>query len=273
MTIQLEFNDTQNFTGRARIKQKQELFSLQLLERQGETVRIHVKFDRATIEKECKLQVDEPKDFVLDTFVLGDIRRHVLPEYRSEEELELFDIPDGANLEFRLKVISRSEDASGKILAATGGRVRLHTGNGDEGSGEQNKGIFHPKPSKSIGARIWQVTWGGQGDFEVFVNADYFHKFIEDPMFAAHVYPEIVRNVATGILLRYENVKDIDEDSLLAKWVTFIQQRLGIPLEGEEAAHLIDAEPTEKLDFVEDIVDMFTKQKWRDGKTLLEEIL
>ncbi|MBM1311017.1 hypothetical protein JQT66_12300 [Sulfitobacter mediterraneus] len=273
MTIQLEFNDTQNFTGRARIKQKNELFSLQLIDRQGETVRIHVKFDRSTIERECKLKADEPKEFVLDVFVLGDIHRHVLPEYRSEDELELVNIPDGANLEFRLKVISRSDDASGKILAATSGRVRLHTGSGDEGSGEQNKGIFHPKPSTSIGDRIWQLGWDGHGDFEVFVNADYFHKFVDDALFAAHVFPEIVRNVATGILLRYDNVKDIDEDSLLAKWVTFIQQRLGIPLEGEEAAYLKDADNLDRLEIVDQIVGAFASQKWRDGKTLLEEIL
>lgn len=273
MTIQLEFNDTQNFTGRARIKQKSELFSLQLLDRQGETVRIHVKFDRAAIEKECKLREEESKEFVLDVFVLGEIHRHVLPEYRSEDELELFDVPDGANLEFRLKVISRSDDAPGKILAATGGRVRLHTGSGDEGSGEQNKGIFHPIPSNNIGDRIWQVSWNGQGDFDVFVNADYFRKFDDNPMFAAHVFPEIVRNVATGILLRYDSIKDIDEDTLIAKWVTFIQQRLGMPLEGEEAAHLKDADNLAKLDFVEQIVAAFTNQKWRDGKTLLEEIL
>lgn len=273
MTIQLEFNDTQNFTGRVRIKQRTELFSLQLHDRQGETVRIHVKFDRAAIEKECKLSEDEPKDFVLDVFAFGDIHRHVLPEYRSEDEFELFEVPDGANLEFRLKVISRSKDASGRILAATSGRVRLQADNGDVGSGEQDRGIFHPIPSKSIGDRIWQVGWNGQGDFEVFVNADYFYKFLDNPLFAAHIFPEIVRNVTTGILLRYGNVKDIDEDSLLAKWVTFIQQRLGIPLEGEEAAHLVEASPLEKLDFVEEIVDTFTKQKWRDGKTLLEEIL
>lgn len=273
MTIQLEFNDTQNFTGRARIKQKTELFSLQLADRQGETVRIRVKFDRNAIEKECKLNTEEPKDFVLDVFVLGDIHRHVLPEYRSEDEVELSSIPDGANLEFRLKVISRADDASGKILAATGGRVRLHTGSGDDGSGEQNEGIFHPKPSTSIGDRLWQVMWDGQGDFEVFVNADYFHKFVDDPIFSAHIFPEIVRGVATGILLRFDNVKDIDQDSLLAKWVAFFQQRLGIPLEGEEASYLQEADSVEKLNLVEEIVAAFSSKKWRYGKTLLEEIL
>ncbi|MES0871284.1 hypothetical protein [Pseudovibrio sp. SCP19] len=273
MTIQLEFNDTKNFTGRVRIKQKNELFSLQLLDRQGETIRIHVKFDRAAIEKDCKLQSDEAKEFVLDAFVLANIYRHVLPEFRSEDILKLTDIPDGANLEFRLKVISRSNETPGKILAATGGRVRLHTGNGDSDSGEQNRGIFHPKPSKSIGDQIWQVNWNGQGDFEVFVNADYFYKFSDNPMFAAHVFPEILRNVATGILLRYDSINDIDEDTLLAKWVHFIQERLGMPLDGDEAAHLKDADNMVKLEFVEQIVGAFANKKWRNGKTLLEEIL
>ena len=81
-----------------------------------------------------------------------------------------------------------------------------------ETKAQENKGIFHPKPSTSIGDRIWQVGWDGQGDFEVFVHADYFHKFVDDPLFAAHVFPEIVRNVATGILLRFDSIKDIDED-------------------------------------------------------------
>ncbi|MEL7098929.1 MAG: hypothetical protein AAGM84_08885 [Pseudomonadota bacterium] len=273
MSIQLEFNDTHNFTGRARIKQKNELFSLQLIDRKGETVRIHARFDRTAIEKECKLDKDEPKEFVLDVFALGDIHRHVLPEYRSEDEIELHDIPDGANLEFRLKVISRFAAAAGKILAATGGRVRLQTSSGEEGSGEKNQGIFHPKPSTSIGDRVWQVVWDGQGDFEVFVHADYFHKFVDDPLFAAHVFPEVMRSVATGILLRFSSIREIDEDSLLAKWVSFIQQRLGILLEGEEAALPEDADNTEKLQLVEDIVGAFTGQKWRNGKTLIEEIL
>ena len=105
------------------------------------------------------------------------------------------------------------------------------------------------------------------------MNADYFHKFSDDPLFAAHVFPEIVRNAATGILLRFDSIKDIDEDSLLAKWVSFIQQRLSIPLEGEEAAYLNDADNIDKLDLVEQIVAAFTSQKWRDGKTLIEEIL
>ena len=82
-----------------------------------------------------------------------------------------------------------------------------------------------------------------------------------------------MRSVATGILLRFDSIKDIDEDSLLAKWVSFIQQRLAIPLEGEEAAHLNDADNIDRLDLVEQIVAAFTSQKWRDGKTLIEEIL
>ena len=82
-----------------------------------------------------------------------------------------------------------------------------------------------------------------------------------------------MRSVATGILLRFDSIKDIDEDSLLAKWVSFIQQRLAIPLEGEEAAHLNDADNSDRLDLVEQIVAAFTNQKWRDGKTLIEEIL
>ncbi|MEL6690608.1 MAG: hypothetical protein AAFP28_09835, partial [Pseudomonadota bacterium] len=105
------------------------------------------------------------------------------------------------------------------------------------------------------------------------VHADYFHKFVDDPLFAAHAFPEVMRNVATGILLRFSSIREIDEDSLLAKWVNFIQQRLGILLEGEEAALPEDADNTERLQLVEDIVGAFTAQKWRNGKTLIEEIL
>ena len=273
MAIQTEFNDAQNFTGRARIKQKSELFSLKLLDRDERTARILVTFDRALIERECRLRSDEPKDMILDIFVLGEIRRHVLPEHKSQDDFDLPDLPDGANLEFRLKVVSRAEGSSGKILASTGGPVKLQAGDGEKGTGEINKGIFHPKPSHDIGDRVWQVIWSANGDFEIFVNADYFHKFAESPTFSAHVFPEIVRNIATGILLRYDDVGDIDEDSLLARWVTFIQERLEFPLEGEEAAKLRDAENIYKLDMVEDIVQEFTSRRWRNGKTLLEEVL
>ena len=273
MTIQLGFNDTQNFTGRARIKQKNNLFSLRLVDRQDETVLIRLKFDRKAIEKECKLSAEEPKDFVLDVFALNVIHRHVLPEWGDKHDIKFSEIPDGANLEFRLKVISRTAETPGKILAATRGRLRLHAGDGGDNSHEQSEGIFHPIPSTSIGDSIWKLEWKGNDDFEVFVNAGYFHKFVNDPIFAAHVFPEIVRNVATGILLRFDNIKEIDKNSLPAKWVTFIQQRLEIPLEGEEASDLQDADNLDKLDLVEKIVSAFTDKKWRNGKTLLEAML
>lgn len=274
MAIQKEFNDTQNFTGRARIKQKNDLFFLQLLDQKDSTARIHIKFDRSAIIKECKLKNEGEMDFVLDVYVLGEIHRFVLTPYRSEDELEVPNVPEDANLEFRLKVISRSDTTTGKILAATGGRIRLHTGNGEDAFGEKNTGIFHPKPSRAIGDRIWMVRWDdGQGDFDVLVNADYLHKFIKDPLFAAHVFPEIVRNIATGILFRNEDIKHIEEDTLAFKWKIFIQQSLQMPLEGEDAEHLKDADNTAKLDYVENIVEAFANQKWRDGKSLLEEIL
>ncbi|MGS4991013.1 hypothetical protein ACVDG9_23815 [Roseibium sp. RP-7] len=273
MTIQLEFNDTKNFTGRARIRQKEDLFSLCLLERDEETVRIRVTFDRVAIEKECKLNPAEEKDFILDAFVLGEMHRHVLPEYRGQDEIAISGVPEGASIEFRLKAVSRSEEAQGKILAATGGRVRLKTGYGEKGAGKEDKGIFHPILCRNIGSRIWQIKWNGEGDFEILINADYFYKYHQDPTFEAHVYPEIVRSVANGILMRHETPEDLDENSLVGKWALFIEQRLGVPLTGEDAKHFEDADVVEKLEFVEEIVEAFVNKKWRDGKTLLEEIL
>lgn len=273
MKIQLEFNDTKNFTGRARIRQKEDLFSLHLVERLDSTARIRVEFDRRAIEKDCKLNDSDAKDYVLDVFYLGDIYRHILPEYRPEDIFDVPNVPDGANLEFRLKIVSRSAASPGKILAATGGRVSLRIGAEAGQASEQQKGIFHPIPTDSIGSNLWSVVWDNQDDFSVFVNRTYFQKYSDNPIFAAHVFPEVLRNVASGILLRFNSVSEIADDTLARKWVTFIQQRLGIPLEGEEGSYLKDADNATKLDLVDQIVDAFTSNKWRDGKTLLEEIL
>ena len=272
MSIQLEISDTSNFTNRTRIKNKKELFSIEEIGRENDTLTVLVRYNRDQIETECKIQHENEFAYILDVFVRGELKRYELPEYRSEEQYIIDEIPEAVSPEFRLKIVSKSGDTKGKILAATGGRIKLlsnHSGTNEEVA---TRGILNLTTAPDLQGRIWFVDWKADGNFEVLICKEYYDKFIHKPVFAAHILPELVRAIATGILLRFNDVSEIDEDSITGHWVEYIETELEIPLhrQPEHNEHLQETE--HKLDKIENIVAAFTQQKWREG-TLLAEFL
>jgi hypothetical protein len=273
MSLQVEFNDTNNFTGRARIKQKSDLFSISVVEANDSNLLIKIAYNRSAIEKECKISNQISKTYVLDAFIMGEQIRTELSEFRSEEVIQLPSLQQGVSPEFRLKVVSKENDSAGKVIAATSGRIRLKISGGDDASGSRDVGFFHPRISHELGGRIWHVEWSNEEDLSILVNANYFKNWGETPTFAAHIFPEIVRSIATGILLRFEDVTEVDPMSEAGKWMEFIETKLDIPLRGPEAVIDHDSDAIDKLEVVNKIVENFTNMKWRSEGNLLENFL
>ena len=272
MSIQLEISDTSNFTNRTRIKNKKELFSIEEIGRENDTLTVLVRYNRDQIESECKIQHESEFAYILDVFVRGELKRYQLPEYRSEEQYIIDEVPEAVSPEFRLKIVSKSEDTKGKILAATAGRIKLWSNHSGTNGEVAAKGIFHPITVPDLQGRIWCVDWKADGKFEVQICKEYYDKFVHKPVFAAHILPELVRAIATGILLRFNDVSEIDEDSITGDWVEYIETELEIPLNREPEHNEYFQETEHKLEKIEKIVAAFTQQKWKEG-TLLEEFL
>lgn len=273
MALQIEFNDTNNFTGRVRIKQKPNLFSISFIETTDKYLNVKIKYNRLAIEKECKIDDQISKVYVLDAFVMGEQIRTELSEFKSEEIIQLPLVQEGISPEFRLKIVSKSVGSVGKVLAATSGRIKLKVATGNDPSGSSDEGIFHPVKSYELGGRIWHIEWNSEQDFTIFVNAQYFQNWGETPTFAAHIFPEIVRSIATGLLFRFEDISEIDPLSNAYKWLEFIETRLEIPMRGPESELATDTDPTDRLEIVNKIVETFTNMTWRGDDNLLENFL
>jgi hypothetical protein len=270
MPIRSQFITKQNFTGRKKIKQKPELFSISLLNRDPEEARIEVRWSEDEIVQQSQIDVEVARQMVLDVMFLGNTERFELQTGRTVDQFTILECPDDAQLDFRLKVVSSDPGSNGLLLAASAS-IYLTAGSGAQEAGTEKSGFFDLTKSDSLAGRIWAVKWPEPDNPTIYVDRTYISKFGEKPVFSAHVFPEIIRTIVTGILLRVDELDDVSEGSAADDWLKFVEQRLNFPLRGEEAPDLDT--PTAKLNAVDRVIEIFASKPWRSGKTLLEEFV
>lgn len=270
MAVRTTFVDKWNYTNRKRIKQKSELFLVEQVSRAANTVNLRVQWNETEILKESRVDSSTKRLLVLDVLFLGNTQRLELTAGGTAEEFVIEECPDNAILEFRLKLVSNEEETRGVLLAATS-PFKLKTGTGPNEGSFVTSGFFHPELSDSLGSRIWSVTWPQPDAPVISLNRSYFEKSKDKSYFAAHLFPEILRAVIGGILLRNDDLEVIEEQSPADEWLNFVEQVLEFPLRGDDAE--LEAGNEERLELVEKIVTVFADRKWRNGKTLLEELL
>lgn len=270
MNIRTIVHHKYNFTGRAKIRQKPELFKVSLNSRDANSIALKVEWDRESICRDAKLTTVIDQLLVLDVLFLGNYNRFVLEKSRSEDVFSISDCPDNAILDFRLKVVSNEEGSKGALLAASS-FFKLTDGNQTDYEQDAENPFFDLKPSDSLGGRIWSVDWSNESEPVILINRDYHQKFSDTPLVAAHLYPEIVREMATGLLFRFSGLDEVEEGTKANSWLTFFEQKLGCSLRGEQGASLETADS--KLELIAQINDEFSNTHWRDGKTLLQEYL
>tara|TARA_R110000868_G_scaffold207876_2_gene456939 strand:+ start:8897 stop:9709 length:813 start_codon:yes stop_codon:yes gene_type:complete len=270
MAIRTTFFDKWNYTNRKRIKQKPELFLVEQVSRTTTNLTLRVQWNESEILKETRVDPSRKRLLVLDVMFLGNTQRFELPAGKAAEEFVIEECPDNAVPEFRLKLVSKEQESLGVLLAATA-PFKLKTGPGPNEGSFKTSGFFHPELTKSLGSRIWAVTWPAPDRPAISLNRDYFERSKDKPYFAAHLFPEILRAVVTGILLRNNDLEVIEEQSPADEWLNFVEQVLEFPLRGDDAGLAEGAE--ERLDLVDKIVAVFADRKWRNGKTLLEELI
>lgn len=270
MAVRTTFVEKWNYTNRRRIRQKPDLFIVEQVERTPNKISLRISWNESEILKEARLDPSKKRLLVLDTMFLGSTQRFEMPEGESAEEFVIEECPDNAVLEFRLKVVSKELESSGVLLAATS-PFKLKTGSGPDEGSLISSGFFHPDLSDSLGSRIWAVSWPAPDSPKISLNRAYYAKAKDKPYFAAHLFPEILRSVITGVLLRNDDLEIIEESSPAYEWLTYVEQVLEFPIRGDDAE--IEDGLEERLDLVDRIVTVFAERKWRNGKTLLEELI
>ena len=270
MTIRTNFIEKWNYTGRKRIKQKTEFFQLKAGKRTANEALFSITWDLNKICSSLGIPKDGEHLFVLDAMFQGNTQRFELQACDSEKTVTVTECPDLAQIDFRLKLVSAEERTRGRLLAATAW-FNLDSGAGEDPGQAVSNGFFRLILSDSLGEQIWKITWPTPDNPQISLNRRYHNKFKDTAILRAHLFPEIVRGVLLGIIIRNVRLDEIDKGSIADDWLTFAEQRLGYPLRGEQAE--VPEDHGRLLDLVDNIVQYFSERKWRGGKSLLEEAL
>ena len=277
MKIQKEDTKNISFLGRKRINQKEDLFKASLIEQSGGSANCQISYDADLIYQNVGLdKTTLNTDLVLDVFVLGKFDRYVLPEDAKILAFAVYDIPDGAKPELRLKIVAKAGESKGQIYAATAKKIPFQSLKGNEGGsiGETNQGFLNFEQSENLNGRLVEVEWRPtRSDLCIKVDKSFYQKYKESPLLKAAIYPDMIRSISLHILSRADEISEIDDITNSAyHWKQFIEDKLEIPLFGED--RVFDPDDIETIpEVIEQIVQKFMSSKWYNGKTILEGFL
>lgn len=270
MSIRAQFVEKLNYTGRRRIRQRPELFNIELMGRSANEAEFKIQWDLAEILSQTKVSKSVDHSLALDAMFLGNTRRFELKPGFAQQKLVVDECPDNAVIDFRLKLVSTAEGSRGALIAASSW-FKLKGGRGENVGQSVSSGFFKLNLSDSLGEQIWRISWSASDDPQIFLNRRYHNKFKETSILRCHLFPEILRSVLLGILFRNESIDAIEEGSAADHWLTFVAQKLATDLRADDVH--IPEDPEGRLDLVDQIVENFAQSTWKSGKSLLEEAL
>lgn len=277
--MSFQSTETRNisFLGRKRINQKDELFEAHLRQRTGSTAIVEVAYDTNKIYENVKLEMEFPSLLVIDIFVLGKVTRRILQKknLRLTEVIVLDDVPEGAVPRLRLKIISDNSEHSGVIFAATAKLIPFKSAvtDGSDDGGVSERKLLDLKQSDDLNGCLSKVGWSANADITITVDRNFYQKFhTKTNMLRLVLYPDMIRSVALNLLSRYDELSDLDESCTGFLWLKFIEDNLGLALQGEDSIYDPLASDT-LVDAVEMIVETFMAKQWSGGKTILEGAL
>lgn len=232
-----------NFTGRKKIPKSQIAIAVCPQEGKANSFTAEVRLEGLNLPPNADVYVEAYRGHSYMRFAYGTVSNPIIPEDRS-----LSDFNPGETPRFRVKVVDRSAGL-GKIVASA-----------DKISPAPNRNCLLPVEYKDdLGDQIWRLeTEDGPVLFLNNQIESIRQSARSGDSFLALVYPEIVRQVLTEILI-YENHSDpdCDEEDWQSQWLKFARTFPGIDDPQSCSASLDD-----KKDWIEKVVNAFCR-KWK----------
>lgn len=213
---------TINYTGRTRLPLSQ--VSIRLADN-GDEFFATVDLKDFSFPEDARVIAEAYERTAYERFDLGTVGGH-----RHTGPLPLSRVRADATL-FRIKIVDESGEGVGRLLAAAN-KVRPATGEGESpGYVYEREPLIHAKPAALDGA-IWRLDLEEEWpilEYEQDLRVDGIESYLKiDPVFRSLVYPQIMRQVLTRLLVADED-RDFDPNSWQEGWV-----QLASALEGNE---------------------------------------
>ena len=269
MTVRNTHFHRYNYTGRKLISQRKDLFSISAISELEGTYEFSVVWDTEKLSKILNVN-DVPFDIVLDVLNLGRLYRYVLDKSQKSEEFKLTEFAEGSSIRARLKLVATGQENRGVILAASRFSRLTKLDFDEEGDNSKKRGILNFNLVDNLEGQIYEIVWSEPENPYINMNRNFYQKFKSDqPTTAAFIYPKIVREIAIGLLFREIDFSVISKKSAAMDWLNFFEARLSM----DDFISTTMKPETEKFEYAEKIEATFCNRKWRNGHTLLEEIL
>lgn len=245
-----------NFTGRRKIPLEDVDIDLQHGADGVPSVSCSLKLDRG----------DQPEDarVYLEAYARYGFQRVPVGTLGSVTNLQGLRLPMfTANdvLRFRVKVIDESGE-HGRILRSADAISPR-----DEGSESGRRLSLLPVEPHDLGQRVWKIEFRDDGPVLVVNRAieDIFHRVTSDPGFRALVFPELVREVLSEIVLRREDADPWDSDEWQGRWLQY-----ALRFHSEEPPASADATTSEKQQWLDAVLERFCE--WARSADLYREV-
>lgn len=232
-----------NYTGRIKIHRT----DLKLATRESDGVLsfdAHLHLTDYELPAEALVFVEAYRQTTWMRFPFGTVANLQPPEKRALSE---FDSADG--ILFRVKVTQAQDE---HILLAAADRIPLALP--DEDAERESLLTFVPA---ELGDELWRVRLDGEPEFLVNKSAaDDPRQMALSPVFVSLVYPAVLRQVLTCVLIEHDHRDTDDDEDWRSKWLRFASMLPGVDPKPPEKDDGTDA----ALRWVEDAVAGFAKK-------------
>ncbi len=249
-----------NYTGRRRIDVKDA--GIEIIEADNGFIRVKVKLNLQKIKNEKSHKI------VIDGESANNLERHDL-KVCEEQEIDFGGFEKNASPQFRIKLIATNLEECGLVLAST-----PYTRAKAKSNKLKREGFFEPTPVNHIGDAPWQIEWLDPANPELLINSELAEIYGGDwknPQLQALYLPTALKECLLGILSR-TRLEDLEKDTFAYKLIHFCMSTLDLPLPEDP---FFDGETlsTNWLSWADEAYEAFCNKKWRNNKTLLNNML
>lgn len=231
-----------NYTARQRIERGDIRLTLAAPDERPARVRASVDLPPG-LPGDARIHVEAHQRTTRMRFDFGTVERPGFPEGFAV----LTEFNDPAAVQFAVKVTASHGDELGLLLADRDG-MRIDAADADE-----DRESLLPVAPAEIGEDVWQVGFGNAGPTLLFNrNLSDWRSFAAEHRVRCLVYPAVMRQVLTQILIIEDWVDLEDKDDWRTKWLIFAHSFDGVT-DLPEAPNLSD-----KLAWIDDAVTAFS---------------
>lgn len=188
-----------NYTGRKRISKKDVVITLNKEDENLRSFNAKINLFGKKLPSKSKVYIETYHKTDVKRFDFGKVGK-----IKNNVDIDLSDIPQGYNIQFRMLVVDETEQEG--LILAHANRIRLKS--------EDNKKPLLPVDFRDLGQQVWNIRYEEDYDGPVLILNDKIpncKNLYRDPQFIISVLPAVLKEILLRIFFidKTESTSDI----------------------------------------------------------------